>query len=237
MPLGVPVALPPAWAPWPPSPLPPSLVVLEPLPIEADPIALATPATVLAPYQCLQGLVGVLSTAGSDTLANLMTLWSESFQRRYPSITIQVQAAGSSSAPPALTEGTVNFGAMSRTFNDSELDAFEQRYGYAPTALRVAIDAVAVYVHKDNPIRALALTELDAMFSVTRLCGARQDISRWGDVGLAGGWRDRPIQLYGRNSVSGTYGYFKSVALCGGDFRNIVNEQPGASSVARRPAE
>ena len=210
--------------------------MLEPQRINADPVALVASATVLPPYQRLQGMVGVLSSAGSDTLANLMTLWSEAFRRLYPSITIQVQAAGSSSAPPALTEGTVNFGAMSRAFNDSELDAFEQRFGYAPTALRVAIDALAVYVHKDNPIEALALVELDALFSATRLCGAGTSIERWGDLGLSGGWRERPIQLYGRNSVSGTYGYFKSVALCGGDYRNTVNEQPGSSSVVQAVA-
>ncbi len=212
------------------------LVVLDPQSVSIDPVAMGSSATVLAPYERLQGLTGVLSSAGSDTLANLMTLWSEAFQRLYPSITIQVQAAGSSSAPPALTEGTVNFGAMSRAFNDSELDAFEQRFGYVPTALRVAIDAVAVYVHKDNPIDALALTELDAIFSATRLCGARRAIDTWGDMDLAGGWFDRPIQLYGRNSVSGTYGYFKSVALCGGDYRNTVNEQPGSSSVVQAVA-
>ena len=162
-----------------------------------------------------------------------MTLWTEAFKRVYPNVNVQVQAAGSSSAPPALTEGTVNFGTMSRRMKDRELENFERRFGYKPTAVRVAIDALAVYVHKDNPLKALTLAQLDAIYSVTRRCGGADDIRRWGDTGLDNSWTERPIQLYGRNSVSGTYGYFKQVALCSGDFKATVNEQPGSASVVQ----
>jgi phosphate transport system substrate-binding protein len=162
-----------------------------------------------------------------------MTLWTEAFKRQYPNVTIQVQAAGSSTAPPALTEGTASFGPMSRAMKDNEIEAFEARHGYKPTAIRVAIDALAVYVHKDNPIESLTIPDVDAVFSVTRRCGADAGIDRWGGLGLGGSWSDRPIQLYGRNSVSGTYGYFKQVALCSGDFKNTVNEQPGSASVVQ----
>jgi len=191
---------------------------------------------VLAEYQRVGGVSGNLSSTGSDTLANLMTLWTEYFKREYPNINIQVQAPGSSTAPPALTQGTVNFGPMSRRMKDRELQAFQSRFGYRPTAVRVALDAVVVYVHRDNPLDSIALTELDAVFSVTRRCGAERVIDRWGQLGLEGSWRLRPIQLYGRNSVSGTYGYFKQVALCSGDFRNQVNEQPGSASVVQAVA-
>lgn len=187
-------------------------------------------------YQRVSGVSGNLSSTGSDTLANLMTLWTESFKREYPNVNIQVQAAGSSTAPPALTEGTSNFGPMSRVMKDKEIEAFESRHGYKPTAIRVAIDALAVYVHKDNPISAMSISQVDAVFSATRRCGGAQDIGRWGDLGLTGNWVDRPLQLYGRNSVSGTYGYFKQVALCSGDFKNTVNEQPGSASVVQAVA-
>lgn len=187
----------------------------------------------LAVYQRVSGISGNLSSTGSDTLANLMTLWTESFKREYPSVNIQVQAAGSSTAPPALTEGTSNFGPMSRKMKDKEVEAFEKRHGYKPTGVRVAIDALAVYVHKDNPLESITIPQVDAIFSATRACGAPANIKAWGDLGLTGSWVTRPVQLYGRNSVSGTYGYFKKEALCSGDFKDTVNEQPGSASVVQ----
>ncbi len=187
-------------------------------------------------YERVSGISGNLSSVGSDTLANLMTLWTEAFKQNYPNVNIQVQAAGSSTAPPALTEGTATFGPMSRMMKDKEIEAFESRFGYKPMGIRVALDALAVYVHKDNPIESLTIPQVDAVFSVTRRCGAGDDVSTWGQLGLPGSWADRPIQLYGRNSVSGTYGYFKQVALCSGDFKNTVNEQPGSASVVQAAA-
>ena len=184
-------------------------------------------------YEKTSGVSGNLSSAGSDTLANLMTLWAEEFKRTYPNVNVQIQAAGSSTAPPALTEGTSNLGPMSRLMKDNEVQAFEQRHGYKPTPIAVAIDALAVFAHKDNPIEGLALRQTDAIFSSTRTCGGSEDIVNWGQLGLGGAWASRGIQLYGRNSVSGTYGYFKQHALCKGDFRNTVNEQPGSASVVQ----
>jgi phosphate transport system substrate-binding protein len=184
-------------------------------------------------YEKVSGLSGNLSSVGSDTLANMMTFWAEEFKRLYPNVNMQIQAAGSSTAPPALTEGTSNFGPMSRAMKSKEIEAFEKRHGYKPTEVRVAIDALAVFVHKDNPIEGMTIAEVDAIFSSTRLCGADQQVTRWGDLGLSGSWVNRDLQLYGRNSVSGTYGYFKEIALCDGDFRNNVNEQPGSASVVQ----
>lgn len=184
-------------------------------------------------YERASGVSGNLTSVGSDTLANLMTLWGEEFKKNYPNVNIQVQAAGSSTAPPALAEGTANMGPMSRMMKDSEIQAFEARHGYRPTPVPVAIDALAVYVHKDNPIKGLTIEQVDAVFSSTRRCGTGTDSTRWGDLGLSGAWEKRPIQLYGRNSVSGTYGYFKDNALCKGDFKNSVNEQPGSASVVQ----
>ena len=183
-------------------------------------------------YQKASGIAGNLSSVGSDTLANLMTLWAEEFSRQYPTVNVQIQAAGSSTAPPALTEGTSNLGPMSREMKDDELEAFEDKYGYKPTAVPVAIDALAVMVNKDNPIKGLTIPQVDAIFSSTLNCGYANDIETWGDAGVAV-WGSKSIQLYGRNSVSGTYGYFKENALCKGDFKSNVNEQPGSASVVQ----
>lgn len=184
-------------------------------------------------YQKVSGVSGNLSSVGSDTLANLATLWAEEFKRAYPNVNIQVQAAGSSTAPPALTEGTANVGPMSREMKSKEIEAFEAKYGYKPTGIAVAIDALAVYVHKDNPIKGLTISQVDAIFSSTRKCGSPVDITNWDQLGGTGALAGKELQLYGRNSVSGTYGYFKENALCKGDFKSNVNEQPGSASVVQ----
>ncbi len=200
------------------------------------PLAMPVQAAVdanLPDYTKVSGVSGNLSSVGSDTLANLMTFWGEEFKKLYPNVNIQIQAAGSSTAPPALTEGTSNLGPMSREMKDAEITAFEKKYGYKPTAVPVAIDALAVFVHKDNPIKGMTLQQVDAVFSSTRKCKGEFAITNWGSLGLGGDWTRREIQLYGRNSVSGTYGYFKEHALCKGDFRSNVNEQPGSASVVQ----
>ena len=189
----------------------------------------------LPEYKKVSGISGNLSSVGSDTLANMMTFWAEEFKRTYPNVNIQIQAAGSSTAPPALTEGTSQFGPMSRKMKSKEVEAFEKRHGYKPTPIRVAIDALAVFAHKDNPIEGLTIKQVDAIFSATRKCGG-DPVNRWGDLGLSGSWTGKDIQLYGRNSVSGTYGYFKKKALCKGDFSSKVNEQPGSASVVQSVA-
>jgi phosphate transport system substrate-binding protein len=186
----------------------------------------------LPAYQTTTGISGDLSTVGSDTLANLMTLWGETFKSFYPNVNAQIQAAGSSTAPPALTVGTANLGPMSREMKDDEIEAFEDKYGYKPTAFPVAIDALAVMVNKDNPIKGLSIEQIDAIFSETLKCGAGKEITTWGDAGVPA-WGVKSIQLYGRNSVSGTYSYFKEHALCKGDFKSNVNEQPGSASVVQ----
>lgn len=191
----------------------------------------------LPEYKVTTGVSGNVNSIGSDTLNNLMTLWAEDFKKLYPNVNIQIQGAGSSTAPPALIEGTANFGPMSREMKSEEIQAFEAKYGYKPTAVPVAIDVLAVYVNKDNPIKGLSLQQVDAIFSATRKCGEAKDITRWGDVGLQGAWANRDFTIYSRNAVSGTYGYFKDEALCKGDFKASINEQPGSASVVQGVSE
>lgn len=187
----------------------------------------------LADYTRVAGVSGTLSSIGSDTLNNLMSLWAQEFTRFYPNVTVQVQGAGSSTAPVALAEGTASLAPMSRIMRAAELRRFENRYGYAPLAIPVAIDMLVIYVNKDNPLPGLNLQQLDAIFSVGRRCGAAQGINRWGQLGLSGHWRERDISVYSRNAVSGTYGFFREHALCGGDFKASIHEQPGSASVVQ----
>jgi len=182
-------------------------------------------------------LSGNLSSAGSDTLGYLMTLWGDDFSGQAPGVNVQVQASGSSTAPTALTAGAVQLGAMSRPMQADERQAFEARYGYPPLAVPVAMDALVVVVNQRNPLREIDPRQLDAVFSITRLCGAHQVPQRWGDLGLRQTeWQQRPIQRYGRNSASGTWGFFKQQALCQGDFRNDVAEFPGSAAVVQAVA-
>lgn len=187
----------------------------------------------LQAYKKAEGISGSLNSIGSDTMNNLLKLWGEAFRAMYPGVNIQFEGKGSSTAPPALIAGTAQLGPMSRAMKPTEIDEFEKKYGFKPTAVRTSLDALAVFVHKDNPVKGLSLQKLDAMFSKNRKLGGANDIVTWGQVGLSGEWAAKPLSLYGRNSASGTYGYFKSEALGGGDFKDMVKEQPGSASVVQ----
>ncbi|HAK96155.1 MAG TPA: phosphate-binding protein [Planctomycetes bacterium] len=189
----------------------------------------------LKTYTAGSGVSGNIKSVGSDTMNNLMTLWAEKYIAMYPNVRVEIEGKGSATAPAALVAGAANFGPMSRAMKSTEEDTFEKKYGHKPTQLRTAIDMLAVYVHKDNPIaqKGLTLPELDAIFSTTRKGGLKDAITTWGQLGMTGEWASKPISLYGRNSASGTYGYFKEHALFNGDFKDGVKEQPGSSSVVQ----
>jgi len=187
-------------------------------------------------YKAVSGISGNLNSIGSDTLNNMMTLWAEGFKKFYPNVNIQIEGKGSSTAPPALIEGTAQLGPMSRPMKGTEVDAFEAKYGYKPTPLRTSFDSLAVFVHKDNPLQGLTLQQVDGLFSKTRRCKGPK-VETWGEAGLDGGWAGAPVSLYGRNSASGTYGFFKEHALCNGDYKDTVKEQPGSASVVQGVSE
>lgn len=202
--------------------------------LTAAPLAFAQVAVdpAIPAYAKTSGVTGNLNSIGSDTLNNLMTLWAEGFKAAYPNVNIQIEGKGSSTAPPALIEGTAQLGPMSRAMKATEIDAFEKKYGYKPTEIKVSVDALGVFVHKDNPIKGLTLQQVDGLFSSTRKMGGK-DLTTWGDLGLTGEWAGKPASLYGRNSASGTYGFFKEEALGKGDFKSTVKEQPGSSAVVQ----
>lgn len=194
-------------------------------PVKVDP---SIPA-----YTKTSGVSGNINSVGSDTMNNLMALWCEQFTKDYPNVRCQIEGKGSSTAPPALIEGTAQFGPMSRGMKSKEIDEFEKAFGYKPTEVPTSIDALAIFVNKDNPIECLTIEQVDAVFSKNRKCGGAEDIATWGQLGLEGDWAKVPISIYGRNSASGTYGYFKKKALCKGDYKDSVKEQPGSASVVQ----
>jgi phosphate transport system substrate-binding protein len=205
-----------------------ALTVSGALDAQAVKVDAAVPA-----YKATSGVSGSLKSIGSDSMNNEMTLWGEAFRKFYPNVKIEIEGKGSGTAPPALTAGTSQFGPMSRPMKDAEIDAFEKQFGYKPTPIKTSLDALAVYVNKDNPIECLSLQKVDAIFSKGRRGGYSKDIKTWGDLGLTGEWAAKSISLYGRNSASGTYGYFKEHALFNGDYKDTVKEQPGSSSVVQ----
>ncbi|TLD40409.1 MAG: Phosphate ABC transporter, periplasmic phosphate-binding protein PstS [Candidatus Jettenia ecosi] len=188
-------------------------------------------------YAKVSGVSGSLNSIGSDTMNNLMTYWAEGFNQAYPNVKIQIEGKGSTTAPPALISGTAQIAPMSRAMKPTEIDAFEKKYGYKPTVIKTALDALSIYVNKDNPLRGLSLSQVDAIFSKTRKGKHKGDVRTWGQLGLTGEWSTRPISLYGRSSASGTYGYFKERALYKGDFKDSVKEQPGSASVVQGVTE
>ncbi len=189
-------------------------------------------------YLPAPGVSGHIKVVGSDTMNNLMTLWAEGFRDYYPAVLIEIEGKGSSTAPPALIEGTATFGPMSRAMKPDEINSFQQKFGFKPTPMRTAVDMLAVYVHRNNPIaeRGLTLDEVDGIFSQTRKSG-HKEVNTWGDLGLGGQWADKPLRMYGRNEASGTYGYFKEHALLDGDFRNAVASLGGSSAVIQAVAK
>jgi len=211
-----------------------SAVLASPLVTLADTVKVDAQ---LPAYEKVDGISGTLNSVGSDTMNNLLKFWGEAFKKYYPGVTIQIEGKGSSTAPPALIAGTAQLGPMSRAMKSTEIDQFEAKYGFKPTTIRTALDALAVFVNKDNPIEGLTFEKLDAIFSKNRSHGYAENIVTWGQAGLSGGWADMPISLYGRNSASGTYGFFKDEALKKGDFKDQVKEQPGSASVVQGVTE
>ena len=184
-------------------------------------------------YKTVSGVSGNLSSVGSDTLNNLMTHWAETFSRFYPNAKVQIEGKGSSTAPPALIAGAAQLGPMSREMKGTEIDQFEKKFGYKPMPIRTSVDALAMFVNKDNPIKCLSMSQVDALFSKSRRAGAKEDVTTWGQLGLTGEWANKPISLYGRNSASGTYGFFKDHVMKNGDYKDTMKEQPGSAAVVQ----
>ncbi len=204
-----------------------------------DPVQVATPPVKevpLATYVAQRPVSGELKSVGSDSMEPLMALWSDDFKKFQPRISTLFICKGSGTAPKALIEGSTLMGQMSREMNDQELAAFQAKYGYAPTRIPVAVDALVIYVNAGNPLKQLRMEEIDAIFSTTRKGGAKSDILRWGDLGLGGDWKQREVQAYGRDENSGTRAFFKEHVLKKGEFKPSVKAFADQFAVVEAPA-
>jgi len=187
-------------------------------------------------YRLVATLSGHIKSIGSDTLGREAALWASAFEKLYPDVKIDIEAKGSATAPPALLDGMAQFGPMSRPMMAEETAAFDAKYGYKVSRFRVAVDALAVYVNKDNPIPCLTLPQVNGIFASTIKAPGSANIKTWGDLGLTGEWAAQPIALYSRNAVSGTYEYFRETALYGGDYKPDIKQLPGSEAVVESVA-
>ncbi len=193
-------------------------------------------ADALPDYQIARGVDGALVAVGSDTMLELMTNWAEGFRAQYPAVRITLDEKGSNTAPPALIAGTSQLAPMSRPMKPDEIAAFTTRFGYPPTEVVVAIDGLAIFVHRDNPLPGLTLRQLAAVFAAGAAGPAggasagAAPTTRWKELGLADR-ADAPITLYGRNPLSGTYTFFRQHVLAGGDFAPSLHELPSSSAL------
>ncbi|MBI3603618.1 MAG: phosphate ABC transporter substrate-binding protein [Nitrospirae bacterium] len=209
----------------------------------------------LAVYAPTAPVSGTMRLAGSDTMQPLINRLASEFRRRHPDVQVTISGGGSAiilqeflgtekskvervttgglivTMKKSETAGSVLLAASSRPLSDQEVEQFVVRYGYEPLAFPVAMDAVGIYVHRNNPMPSLTLDQVDAIFSTTRQRGAPEAINRWGQLGLSNGWENAQIRLYGRNQKSGTQGFFKDHVLLSGDFVPSIQEEPGAASV------
>lgn len=186
-------------------------------------------------YEPATAIAGGVRAIGSSTLSNLLLRWSAEFHRLYPAVEVRVVGGGSETAVPALIEGRADLGPMSRPMSDAEVERFRAKFGYPPTRLTVAVDAIAVYVNKHNPLARISFPELDGIFSATRKLGS-DPIRTWGQLGLGGDWATRAIVIKGPSPTQGIYGVFRSTALAGGAYRLDMRPEPVASSIVQAVA-
>ena len=188
----------------------------------------------IPPYTSHSQLSGHFTSVGTDTMKDLMTSWIAGFTTLHPQVSIELQANGSLTAAPALIEGTAQLAPLSREMVPSEIARFKARYGYEPTAIRVALGsydtsghtvALALFVNADNPINQLDFTQLDAMYCTSHLQGAKQDITRWGQMGLTGDWADKPIHLIGVKVPDGISNFIRLRVCKDGTFRSGIHEE------------
>ena len=206
----------------------------------------------IARYVPRAGTTGSLVIAGSETMQPIMLKLVSAFRLLQPEVKIAVQGGGTDAAVQGFLENqsTIRRGdggggnllgqegtnrvfimASSRELSAEETKHFIARHGHPPIAIPIAVDTVALYVHRDNPIEGLTLDQVDAMFSIDRKRGASERLDRWGQMGLTDEWQSAEIRLYGRDRNSGTRAFFKEHVLLNGDFSASLQEEPGHASL------
>ncbi|WP_437229843.1 PstS family phosphate ABC transporter substrate-binding protein [Planctomicrobium sp. SH661] len=175
-------------------------------------------------YPRTENLKGNVVMVGSYTMSQLGAVWADSFQKLYPEVEIKIDPKGSKNAVSSVISGEASFGLLSRQITEEEVKAFHDKFGYLPTVVTPALEPIAIYVHKDNPIESLSLAQLDAIFSKTLKRGASKTATTWGDLGAAGKWAATPITCEARKDETGSQVFFQAAILGNGEFRDDVKE-------------
>jgi phosphate transport system substrate-binding protein len=182
-----------------------------------------------------QPLKGTLEVGPANGFETLLGLWTDRMKEHYPDLR-GGKADEKVSTPKALTAGTSRIGIMSRRWSEGEIEDFRLHWGYLPTEIAVGSDALTIVVHPENPISSLPLDLLDAIFSSTRRRGGRE-IRTWGDLGLDGAWKSRPVIPYGCGKDSPARARFQERVLQGGAYRDGLKDVAGAGGVLLGVAE
>jgi phosphate transport system substrate-binding protein len=159
-----------------------------------------------------------ITVKGSDTIVTMGQRWAEEYMKSHPETTIQVTGGGSGVGIAALINGTTDLANSSRSIKSSEVDKAKAA-GYYPEEFKVAIDSLAVVVHKSNPVNELTMKQLMGIYL--------GKINDWSEVGGQPG----TIIRYSRESSSGTYQFFKENILKNADFAADAQTMPGTSAI------
>jgi phosphate transport system substrate-binding protein len=189
----------------------------------------------IPPYHATGSAKGTIRAVGGTSSMMLLSRAADAFRQIEPEFRAEFTAGGSSTGPPALLAGTSSMITMSRPLNDAEVAAFTAKYHYAPTAVPVAEGAITIFVHRDNPVAALSLTQLRQMFTRERQPDGNV-IDHWDEVGVGGKWSDRPINLYRMDDRRGETSIFRERALGGADYSALAEAEMTASSAVQAVA-
>ena len=178
-------------------------------------------------YRSIEGLTGTVTAICSEETAALMRQWVDGFMKYYPgSIDIHIEQHFQFLVPSVMIDSRAQIGVMLRQLDAAELGRFQETFGSKPVSLRSAVETLVVIVHKDNPIPGLALPQLDALFSTTRLGGFPEDITRWRQLGLDVDWE---VKLVGDRFS----GLFRKRVVLDGDFADMEHVRDPKSVIKR----
>ena len=173
-----------------------------------------------------------ITVVGSSTVGDVLARVAQAWRAQGNTTVVAITGSGSSAALPALADGTAQLAPLSRAITDADRAAFVAKRGHPPVELVIGYDALAVFVHRDNPLATITLAQLDGIFGAERRRG-HEPVCVWGDVGLSQAWATRPLVLIGSISFGGGHAMLKDLVLNGGAFTAAMTQEPVASSIVQ----
>lgn len=190
-------------------------------------------AQALRKYKPVWNLAGKIRVAGSGALNGELEILADAFQQIYPGVEIAVERNGDERTPTALLAGAADLGSLSRALTREETAAIETRFLTSPIGVVVGLDALAIYVNRENPLACLSIPDLDRIFSANRIASGGGAIERWGQLASDAAWVEKPISRLGRREDSGSYSFFRNSVMDGDAFRRDVKALESGQAVVR----